>query len=102
MDRPDAHPARNIARVSHFQPTIPDRPCWQCSAFDGVDSSGTAALCHRRRYPRVRTQPERGCSGWQREVGADDEPERVLIRLARMGAAAKGNPVGGTGPGAAR
>ena len=61
----------------NFQPTTIDRPCWHCTHFAGIDGSGTIALCNRPGCSRCRSQPERGCSAFKREVGADDEPNTV-------------------------
>jgi hypothetical protein len=47
-------------------------------------------MCARPGHPRRRTQPERGCSGFVREVGADDEP--MLAPQALRGAQAPGAP----------
>lgn len=49
-------------------------PCWHCIRFDGMAYAGTAALCSLPNAARVRSDPAHGCSAFQREVGADDEP----------------------------
>jgi hypothetical protein len=54
-------------------PTTATR-CWWCTAFGGMVYQGTAALCNRPGGSRVRAQPQTGCVGFMREVGADDEP----------------------------
>ncbi len=48
--------------------------CSACHYFVGWAAQGTAAECGRQGYSRVRATPETGCSGWEREPGADDEP----------------------------
>jgi hypothetical protein len=59
----------------HFSPhTAAHRPCWHCRYFDGMNPPGVNARCSRPGGNRVRSQPESGCSGWEREPGADDEP----------------------------
>lgn len=50
--------------------TYPYQPCWHCRYFDGM--SGPAALCTLPNAARVRSMPEWGCSGFEREPGADD------------------------------
>ena len=62
----------------HFSPwgTAP-RPCWHCRDFRGLIYAGTAAACGSAIGPRVRSMPAHGCSGFEREPGSDDEPERV-------------------------
>jgi len=63
--------------------TAPDHPCWHCRWWGGADSSGTNALCDRPRTARVNAQPETGCAFFEREVGADDEPEWAPVALVR-------------------
>ena len=46
-------------------------PCWHCHFFDGF--TGSAALCSLPNAARVRSTPKSGCSGFEREPGADDE-----------------------------
>lgn len=58
----------------------PDLPCWLCHWYDGMDTSGTMALCNNAGCSRCRSQPERGCSSFLREVGGDDESGRVPAR----------------------
>ncbi len=41
--------------------------------FDGMTAS--AALCTLPNAPRVPSLPQWGCSGFEREPGADDEKE---------------------------
>lgn len=51
------------------------RPCWHCRAYAGLTGQGSAAVCRDRSGAvSVRTNPEQGCSFWEREPGADDEP----------------------------
>lgn len=50
-----------------------ERPCWHCTRFVGMTSEGSAARCALPNAARVRSQPQWGCSGFEREVGADDE-----------------------------
>ena len=59
---------------THFAPTVPDQPCWHCSRFDGMTAQGSAALCTLPHAARVQALPGRGCSAFEREPGADDEP----------------------------
>jgi hypothetical protein len=49
------------------------RPCWHCRWYYGIDH--IVALCAAPGCSRVKSSPERGCSKWQREPGADDVPE---------------------------
>ncbi len=64
---------------AHFTPwTATQRPCWHCHHFDGLEGSG-AALCGLRSGPRRRSMPAAGCSAFEREPGADDEPDRVPV-----------------------
>lgn len=53
--------------------TYIDRPCWHCVRFVAMLYRGTAAWCCHPNAARVRSQPERGCGSWTREVGSDDE-----------------------------
>ena len=50
------------------------RPCWHCPRFAGMLPDGSAARSTLPNAARVRSQPAWGCSGFEREVGADDEP----------------------------
>ncbi len=59
-----------------------DRPCWHCHYFQGFN--GPAALCNKPQHSRVRATPKRGCSSFEREPGADDEP---MIRNPNDGVA---------------
>lgn len=62
----------------YFNPhNKPARPCWHCAHFGGMLYQDSAAACTLSRAAAVRTMPASGCSGFLREVGADDEPERV-------------------------
>ncbi len=59
-----------------FQPhSTQPRPCWHCRYFDGM--TGPAALCTLPNAARVRSVPQWGCSGFEREPGADDETPAV-------------------------
>ena len=60
--------------TSHFSPWQPQRPCWHCVRFDGLGPDGSVAYCALARAARVRSRPADGCSAFEREVGADDEP----------------------------
>jgi hypothetical protein len=75
----DAMPA------THFTPWTADlRPCWHCSRFGGLLYDGAAASCSLVNGPKVRAVPERGCSAFEREVGADDVPEWVPVAISPM------------------
>lgn len=65
--------------MTNFNPWGPPRRCWHCTRFDGMVYRGTAALCTLRSGPRVRSAPANGCSSWEREPGADDEPDNVPV-----------------------
>ena len=63
-----------------FQPAEPGaatQPCWHCTGYDGLGAGGTAALCKRPGVSRLRAMPGRGCVSFERQIGADDEPDRV-------------------------
>ena len=63
---------------NHFQPFLGDhRPCWHCHHFEALVYGDSAALCGLPGGPRVRASPASGCAFWEREVGADDDPDRV-------------------------
>ena len=65
-------PDPEVMKISSFQPFTPQsRPCWLCRYFDGMTAS--AALCTLPNAARVRSLPQWGCSGFEREPGADDE-----------------------------
>lgn len=51
------------------------RPCWHCTHYVGLTAGGSAARCRLPNGPRVQSMPASGCSAWQREPGADDEPD---------------------------
>jgi hypothetical protein len=57
----------------HSTPDPTLRPCWHCTAFDGMTAQGTAALCSRPNGCRVRALPAAGCVSWVRAPGTDDE-----------------------------
>lgn len=63
-------------RAAHDSP--PDRPCWHCRWYDGMTGHDTAALCSDPAGARVHSQPERGCTRFEREVGADDDADENL------------------------
>ena len=72
-----SHPAGTMPGMHHHQTFNPwgvPRPCWHCHHFAALVYQGTAALCMSGSGPRVRSGPAHGCSGWEREPGADDEP----------------------------
>jgi hypothetical protein len=50
------------------------RPCWSCVWFGRMVYGGSAAWCDLPNGPRVQAGPWEGCSAWEREPGADDEP----------------------------
>jgi hypothetical protein len=50
------------------------RPCWSCVWFGRMVYGGSAAWCNLANGPRVQAGPWEGCSAWEREPGADDEP----------------------------
>lgn len=78
LQRPMLRPMHTSA---HFTPwrTAP-RPCWHCAHFEAMTRDGSAALCRRATCSRVRSMPDAGCSAWEREVGADDEPDQRPYR----------------------
>lgn len=53
-------------------PARTDKACWFCRWYDGMDGSGTLALCSNEGCSRCRSQPVEGCSRFEREPGADD------------------------------
>ena len=61
----------DAVKSTSFQPFTEGRPCRHCRYFDGM--TGPAALCTLRNAARVRSMPQWGCSGFEREPGADDE-----------------------------
>lgn len=63
------------AAMHHFQPHRSEhRPCWHCTHYLALIYQGTAVACARG---GVQAMPARGCAFWLREVGADDEPDRI-------------------------
>ena len=63
--------------ATHFTPWQSERrPCWFCAHFAGMLYGGSAARCSLANSARVRSMPSDGCSGFEREVGADDEPDQ--------------------------
>jgi hypothetical protein len=64
--------------ATHFSPhSIDPRPCGIATWFDGADASGTMARCANSGCAKRRTNPYQGCSCFQREPIADDEPDRA-------------------------
>ena len=62
--------------AAHFTPwSATVRPCWHCTSFRGLVYAGSAARCARPNSAAVRSMPANGCSAFEREVGADDEPD---------------------------
>lgn len=68
-----------------------DRPCWHCRHYAAM-LDRDAALCSLQLGPRVRSQPERGCSAWEREPGADDEDAAPEPRVMLTGLPASSRP----------
>ena len=73
--------------TEHVAPWGTPRPCWHCTSFDRIEPAG-CGLCLRPGASRRRAAPADGCAFWQREVGADDEPEWVpeFVSTAPRGA----------------
>lgn len=63
---------------------IDDHPCWWCRWWAGVDTSDRHGLCDRPKLSRVQALPERGCAFYEREPGADDEPEWAPVVVTRV------------------
>lgn len=62
----------------YFDPWAgPRRPCWHCARFEALICAASAALCTLRNGPRLRSMPRDGCGMFEREPGADDEPQVV-------------------------
>ena len=60
--------------LTHSNPlSLGKRPCWHCTHFLGLIYAGSAAACAGG---GVRAMPAQGCAFWEREPGADDEPDR--------------------------
>ena len=81
-------PTRPTTGMNHFVLASGSaRPCWYCHWFDGMTAQNTCALCLREGGPRVRSDPQNGCSCWQREPGSDDEQwapiSQVMIATKR-------------------
>jgi hypothetical protein len=71
---------------THFRPYLAEpRPCWQCHHFGALIYQGSAAWCRMPGASAVRAMPQAGCSAWEREVGADDEPDLVPAAAAGFG-----------------
>lgn len=60
---------------SHGMSFGKDRPCIQCVHFGHWVVEPGTAWCAHPKFFHVRAQAERGCSGWMREIGADDEDQ---------------------------
>jgi hypothetical protein len=56
--------------------TAPSLPCWHCHYFGGFVSDGAHARCGHA-TGSVRAAPAHGCAFFEREPGADDEPDQV-------------------------
>jgi hypothetical protein len=56
--------------------TAPLSPCWHCHFYGGLISDGAHA---RRAHARgsIQAAPAHGCAYFEREPGADDEPDQV-------------------------
>lgn len=68
--------------AAHFTPWQTERrPCWHCASFKGLLYGGSAVSCSLANGPRVRSMPDAGCASFEREVGADDEPNQVPAAL---------------------
>ena len=62
-----------------FNPWGEPRPCWHCHHFEALVYQNTSALCKSKTGPRVRSGPASGCSGWEREPSANDEPAPLSL-----------------------
>ena len=75
----------------HSTPATLGQPCWHCRFFVAMAYQGTAARCSQPGGPVVRSQPQHGCSSYQREPGTDDEPGPPVMTVravSRVGAVA--------------
>ena len=64
--------------AQHFTPWQSEhRPCGHCSSYAGLLYGGSAASCKLANGPRLRLMPVSGCASFEREVGADDVPDKV-------------------------
>lgn len=78
----------------HFSPwSATVRPCWHCASFRGLVYAGSAARCAAPNSAAVRSMPANGCSAFEREVGADDEPDVVPACEAAPGLPVRTGPV---------
>ncbi len=59
--------------ATHFTPWGTPKPCWHCTHFAGMVAEGAHSLCNGP-GSRVLAQPATGCTYFEREPGADDEP----------------------------
>ena len=57
-------------------------PCWHCHWFEGLTEHGLT-WCLNPGCSKTRAGPSQGCSAWEREPGADDEPgpPGVVMRI---------------------
>lgn len=82
----ESHPVSlgtGTIRRMHFTPhRDQQRPCWHCTRNLGLVYQGSAARCA---LGGVRAMLQSGCAFWAREVGADDEPERVPSLCVQAG-----------------
>ena len=75
--------ATTMQPATHFTPwQSSSRPCWHCSHYSGLLFGGSAAACSLSNGPRVRSMPASGCASFEREPGADDEPDAVPMPRA--------------------
>jgi hypothetical protein len=50
------------------------RPCWHCTHWAGIDPSPFYTRCSAPLHSVTQADPWHGCSAFERQVGADDEP----------------------------
>lgn len=66
--------------ASHFSPWgTAQKPGWHCDTFEGITPGGCLALCTRSNAARVHSMPVNGCSAFEREPGADDDPDWIPV-----------------------
>lgn len=67
--------------MQSFNPySLDPKPCWHCTRFLALAAQGSAAVCGRglpSSPVAIVATPRRGCAFFDREVGADDEPDWV-------------------------
>jgi hypothetical protein len=78
------HSETHPGPYTHFYPWVEPRPCWFCHHFGRIVCDGTAALCVRQGDACVQASPGNGCAFWEREPGADDEPDWVPARVVPL------------------